>query len=61
MQYKVLTQERGKMLKVATFSPDALEEEINGYAAQGWRVVSMAAGTFPGHKNDLLVVLLEHA
>ena len=41
MEYKVLTkEERGWSGK---FSPENLEQTLNSYAAEGWRVV----GTFP--------------
>jgi Domain of unknown function (DUF4177) len=60
VQYKVLTQKdryfSGK------FSPEKLEEAVNGYAAEGWRAVSMATASIPGgfgNKREELIVLLE--
>jgi uncharacterized protein DUF4177 len=58
-QYRVLTQKdryfSGK------FSPEKLEEAINGYAHEGWRVVSMTTAQIPafGRNREELVVLLE--
>ena len=58
-QYRVLTQkDRGFSGK---FSPEKLEGAINGYAQEGWRVVSMCTASIPGFSNDReeLIVLLE--
>jgi len=41
MEYKVLTQQDRRWS--GKFSPEKLEEILNSYAAEGWRVVS----TFP--------------
>jgi hypothetical protein len=38
MEYKVLTQEDRRW--TGKFSPESLERTLNGYAAEGWRVVS---------------------
>jgi hypothetical protein len=62
--YKVLTQRDEWFM--GKFSPEKLEDAINSYAADGWRVVSMAAadvatwlGAFGGTGRQELVVLLE--
>ena len=41
MEYKVLTKEDRRWS--GKFSPESLEQVLNSYAAEGWRVVS----TFP--------------
>jgi hypothetical protein len=43
------------------FSPEKLEAAINGYAQEGWRVVSMATASIPsfGSNREELIVLLE--
>ena len=61
---------RGKEYKVLTpkdkwfageFSPEKLEQALNAYAAQGWRVVSVATASIPavpgGPREDLIVVM----
>jgi hypothetical protein len=69
-RYKVVTQ-RDEFFGGA-FSPEALEQLLNEYAADGWRVVSMtatdvgslfgsAAGKGSGASRRELVVLLEKA
>lgn len=59
-QYKVLSQQDRAL--TGKFSPQRLEEAINAYAVQGWRVVSMTTAEFPGlgRNRDEIVVLLEH-
>jgi len=59
MEYKVLTQK--DRFFSGKFSPEKLEEAINGYAAEGWRAVSMATAEIPGFgtKREELIVLLE--
>ena len=41
MEYKVLTKEERRWS--GKFSPESLEQVLNSYAAEGWRVVT----TFP--------------
>ena len=61
---------RGKEYKVLTpkdkwfageFSPEKLEQALNFYAAQGWRVVSVATACMPtapgGAREELIVVM----
>ncbi|MFY9568327.1 MAG: DUF4177 domain-containing protein [Acetivibrionales bacterium] len=45
-EYKVLTQ-KDKWFS-GKFDPVKLEEAINSYAQQGWRVISCATATIPG-------------
>ncbi|HHU22090.1 MAG TPA: DUF4177 domain-containing protein [Clostridiales bacterium] len=45
-EYKVLTQ-KDKWFS-GKFDPQRLEEAINSYAQQGWRVVTCATATIPG-------------
>ncbi len=61
MQYKVLTQK--DRFFSGKFSPERLEEALNGYAAEGWRVVSMATAEISGfgNKREELIVLLERS
>lgn len=58
-EYKVLTQ-RDKCF-AGEFSPEKLEPAINSYAAQGWRVVSVATISLPsgpgGTREELIVVM----
>lgn len=57
-QYKVLSQ-KDKFLS-GKFDPEKLEQAINSYATEGWRVVSMATASFPtltGTREELIVVL----
>jgi hypothetical protein len=56
--YKVLTQ-KDKWFS-SKFDPEKLEQALNAYAEQGWRVVSCATGDFPGllsARNEFIVVL----
>lgn len=57
-QYKVLSQ-KDKFLS-GKFDPEKLEQALNSYATEGWRVVSMATASFPtltGTREELIVVL----
>jgi len=58
-EYKVLTQ-KDKWFS-SKFDPEKLEEAINAYAAQGWRVISMASASIPGlsGSREEMVILLE--
>jgi hypothetical protein len=60
IQYKVLTQKDrwfgGK------FEPKKIEEALNAYAQEGWRVVGTATATFPAllsSNRDELILILE--
>ena len=59
-EYKVLSQ-KDKWFS-SKFDPDKLEEAINSYAQQGWRVISCATASFPGFMSgnrEEMIVLLE--
>jgi hypothetical protein len=45
-KYKVLTQ-KDKWFS-GKFDPEKLEQAINAYAEQGWRVISCATADIPG-------------
>ena len=58
-QYKVLTQ-KDKWFS-GKFDPERLEEAINAYAKQGWRVVGCATASFPGliggNREEMVIIL----
>ncbi|MDR0599699.1 MAG: DUF4177 domain-containing protein [Treponema sp.] len=58
-KYKVLTQ-KDKWFS-SKFDPGKLEEALNAYAEQGWRVISCTSGEFPGFigssRNEIIVIL----
>lgn len=57
-EYKVLTQ-KDKWFS-SKFDPAALEDALNSYAEQGWRVVATTSGDFPsafGARNEIVVIL----
>ena len=58
-QYKILTQ-KDKWFS-GKFDPERLEQALNAYAEQGWRVVACATpeipGFFGGNRNEFLAVL----
>ena len=57
-EYKVLTQ-KDRFLG-GKFDPQKLEQAINAYSQQGWRVISMATASFPsltGSREELIVLL----
>lgn len=59
-KYKVLTQ-KDKWFS-GKFNPQTLENAINSYAEQGWRVVSCATADFPsgfGAGRQEMVIILE--
>ena len=56
-EYKVLTQ-RDKWFG-GRFDPERFEAALNFFAAQGWVVRSMTAGSIVGGSREELVVLLE--
>jgi hypothetical protein len=58
IEYKVLTQK--DRFFSSKFSPEKLQEVINDYAEEGWRVISITSGEFPGmlkSRNEIVVVL----
>lgn len=58
-QYKILTQ-KDKWFS-GKFDPEKLEEAINAYAKQGWRVVAATTATFPAMlsagREEMIVVM----
>ena len=58
-EYKVLTQ-KDKWFS-GKFDPERLEQAINAYAAQGWRVVSAATASFPGffsaNREEMIIIM----
>jgi len=58
MEYKVLTQQDPRW--TGKFSPENLEHTLNGYAAEGWRVVSAITTSSPWTlSTGQIMVLLE--
>lgn len=61
-QYKVITQ-RDKYFG-GKFDPEKLEQLLNAYAAEGWRVITITnqdlAHGFKSNGRQELVVILEH-
>lgn len=59
VQYRVLTQ-KDKFFG-GKFEPKKVEEALNSYAAEGWRVVSTATASFQtmlsGNREELIVIL----
>lgn len=58
-EYKVLTQ-KDKWFS-GKFDPEKLEEALNAYAKQGWRMRGMATASIPsfGSSREELVFVLE--
>ena len=58
-QYKVLTQ-KDKWFS-GKFDPERLEQAVNAYADQGWRVRGVATASIPGFggARDELIILME--
>ena len=58
-EYKVLTQ-KDKWFS-GKFDPELLEQAINSYAAQGWRVISAATASFPGlfsgNREEMVIIM----
>ena len=57
-EYKVLTQ-KDKWFS-GKFDPEALENAMNSYAKQGWRVLAVTTASIPGfggNRDELIVVL----
>jgi hypothetical protein len=56
--YKVFPQKGDKWI-AGPFDSEKLEQELNTYAKQGWRVVSCTAGQFftGGHRDEIVVIL----
>jgi len=58
-QYKVLTQ-KDKWFS-GKFDPDKLEQALNSYASQGWRLRGVATASVPGlgGARDEMVLVME--
>ena len=59
-EYKVLTQ-KDKWFS-SKFDPELLEEALNAYSEQGWKVVTSATAEFTGFigsKREEMIVILE--
>lgn len=58
-EYKILTQK--DRFFSGKFSPDKLQAVINALAEDGWRVVTITSGEFPGlmKSRDEIIVVLE--
>jgi hypothetical protein len=59
-RYKVLTQ-KDKWFS-SKFDPTALEDALNAYAAQGWRVISCATAEIPGilggtNREEMIIIM----
>lgn len=58
-KYKVLTQKDKWFSR--KFDPELLEQAINSYAAQGWRVISAATASFPGlfsgNREEIVIIM----
>ena len=60
VEYKVLTQK--DRFWGGKFDPEKLEQALNSYAEEGWRVVASATASFPsltGNREEMILVL-EH-
>ena len=59
-EYKVLTQ-KDKWFS-GKFDPENLEQAINAYANQGWRVIAAVTASFPGfisNNREEMIIILE--
>ncbi len=58
-EYKVLTQKDRFFSR--KFDPEVLEQGMNSYASEGWKVVAVTIASFPGMlggaREELIVVL----
>ncbi|MBA2273207.1 MAG: DUF4177 domain-containing protein [Actinobacteria bacterium] len=56
-EYKVLTERDS--LFAGRFEPESLEAALNGYAAEGWRVIEsfLAASLWKSPKAEIMVIL----
>jgi len=57
-EYKILTQ-KDKWFS-GKFDPEKLEQALNAYAKQGWRMRGMATASVPGfgsNRDELIFVL----
>jgi len=58
-EYKVLTQ-KDKWF-TGKFAPELLEQAINSYALQGWRVIAATTASFPGllsgNREEMVIIM----
>ena len=58
-EYKVLTQ-KDKWFS-GKFAPELLEQAINSYASQGWRVIAATTASFPGllsgNREEMIIIM----
>ena len=53
-KYKVMTLEPN-----SPFKPEKLEQDLNGFAEQGWKVISCTSGQFysGAFRNEIIIIL----
>ena len=59
-EYKVLSQKDKWFSK--KFDPQKLEEALNAYGEQGWKVITSATAKFPGFvggEREEIIIILE--
>ena len=58
-EYKILTQKDRAFS--GKFNPSKLEEALNSYAAEGWRVIAVTSAEFPGlvGSRDEMITVME--
>ena len=58
-EYKILTQKDQWFSQ--KFDPESLENALNSYASQGWKVVSAVTATFPsllgGNREEIVIIM----
>jgi hypothetical protein len=57
VQYKIFTQ-KDKWFSTK-FDPEKLEQALNAYAQQGWRIVTCATPSFEAQGRNEFVAVLE--
>ena len=57
-KYKIFPEKGDKWVSGA-FDPEILEQRLNAYAVEGWKVVSCTAGQFfaGGFRNEIVIIL----
>lgn len=54
VEYKVMTQKDKAWGD--RFDPQQLEDAINAYASEGWRIVTMASASLGGDRDEVVIV-----
>ena len=54
VQYKVMTQKDKAWGD--RFDPEQLEQAINAYASEGWRVVSLTSASLGGDRDEVVII-----